>query len=130
MAPTEKGGKEVFPTLAFDFDVPVAGNYIVWLKMSPVSDRGYAYAAARRDNGPSSLFLYSFVERAPSASYWDVNFSRCVSQHRQVLPMRLILTPGKHRLTDSSEPHNQDFGLDNVVVTNDLRKRPAGRHLT
>jgi len=130
MVPTEKGGKEVFPTLAFDFDVPVVGDYIVWLKMSPVSDRGYAYASARMDDGPSNMFLRSFGERSPTASYRDVNLWCPVGQHRQVLPVRFTLTPGKHRLTISSEPHNQDFGLDKVVITNDLGKRPAGRHLT
>jgi hypothetical protein len=130
MAPVEEDGKEVFPTLGFDFEAPVAGEYVVWLKLCPVSDRGYAYVSARVDDGPSQMFLCSFPERAASGSFRDTHVWRYVGQFRQSLPTFFHLEPGKHRLTVSSEPHKQDFGLDEVIITNDLSKRPPGRLLT
>lgn len=48
---------------------------------------------------------------------------------RQSLPTRFTLSRGKHRLI-LSEAYFQDFGVDQVLITNDLGKRPPGRLMT
>ncbi len=128
LTPQTAEGKTSFPKLSLDFEVPVAGEYVVWVKACPVSDRGYAYVSAGIDGGPQNLFLVSFPERKGSQAFAANYLWRCVGSFRQMLPVRFQLTAGKHRLAIGSDPYSQDFGLDQVVVSNDLGRRPAGRH--
>lgn len=120
--------KESFPKLELEFEVPVEGDYVVWLKACPVSDRGYAYASVEMDGGPYSSFLISFPERAGGKSFGDRYRWRYANAMRRELPVRFHLTAGRHRLRIGSEPHHQEFGLDQIVISNDLGKRPEGRH--
>jgi len=122
-------GKETFPKVAFAFDAPVEGDYIVWVKACPVGDMGYAYASAEMDGQPYNSFLIFFPERKGSTAFADNVRWRVVNSMRHELPTRFHLTAGKHTLLIGSEPHHQPFGLDQVVITNDLGKRPEGRQL-
>lgn len=124
-----RDGKETFPKLALDFEVPVDGEYIVWVKACPVSDRGYAYASAEMDGGPYSSFLISFPERKATRGFADNYRWRVVNAMRREIPVRFALKAGRHHLEIGSEPHRQDYGLDQVVISNDLGKRPEGRQL-
>ena len=129
MAPEGEGEERVFPVLALDFEVPVAGEYVVWVKLCPVSNRGYAYVSARMDGGPSNMFLCSFSRRARSEVFGDSCLWKAVGRFRDMLPTRFSLAPGKHTLELASEPHLQDYGVDSIRITNDLSTRPPGRHL-
>ncbi len=128
MAPQGEGEDQVFPTLDMDFEVPVEGEYVVWLRMCPVSDRGYAYVHASVDGGHRNHMLCRFPTRMPTSSFEDVNIWRYVYDMRSEVPVRFHLEPGEHTLT-LSEAHMQEFGIDCVVVSNDLGRRPEGRHL-
>ncbi len=121
MAKRGADGKR-FPVLELDFDVPVSGDYVVWLKLCRVSrDLEYAYLSAQVDGGPKQVLLCRFPSSGPSLSYRDTCMWRYVSGFRQSLPARFQLAAGRHRLT-VSEAHMQDFGLDLVFITNDLGK--------
>jgi fibronectin type 3 domain-containing protein len=121
-----QGEKKAFPVLNMEFEVPVAGEYIVWLKLCRVSaELEYAYLSARVDGGPKNILLCYFTGRTPSLSYQDTCLWRYVYSLRQSLPTRFHLEPGRHRLT-ISEAYMQSFGLDQVIITNDLGRRPPG----
>jgi hypothetical protein len=129
LQPATADGKEVFAKLRVEFAAPVAGDYIVWLKACPVSDRGYAYASVEMDGGPYSSFLVYFPERKGSKRFADNCRWRYANAMRRELPVRFALAAGRHVLEVGSEPHHQSFGLDQIVISNDLGKRPPGRHL-
>ena len=129
MAPTGEGEARTFPVLTLDFEAPVAGDYVVWAKLCPVGERGYAYVSARMDGGGSSMFLCRFSRRARGDAFADVCVWKTVGQFRQMLPVRFSLEAGRHTLAFASEPHLQDYGIDCVRITNDLSQRPPGRHL-
>lgn len=127
MAPQGEGAAQRFPRLELGFEVPVAGDYIVWLRLCPVSDRGYAYLRATIDGVPTGMMLRHFPGRKAGRGFADNNIWVYVNNMRVELPVRFRLQPGRHTLT-VSEAHMQDFGLDEVIITNDLSYRPAGRH--
>lgn len=120
-------GERVFPTLDIEFEVPVRGEYIVWLQCCPVSDRGYAYLRAAIDGGRRNDMLCRFPERPRGSAFADTSIWRFVYDMRRELPVRFRLEPGRHTLT-LSESHMQEFGIDRVIVTNDLAEPPPGRH--
>ncbi len=126
MAPQGEGDAQVFPTLELEFEAPVAGEYIAWLKLSPVSNRGYAYLNAAMDGGRKNDLLCRFPDRPAGSGLNDTSIWRFVYDMRRELPVRFHLEPGPHTLT-VSESHMQEFGIDRVIITNDLGRRPAGR---
>ena len=129
LTPQTVVGRETFAKLTCEFEAPVEGDYIVWVKACPVSDRGYAYASAEMDGARYHSFLISFPERKGSQAFADNYRWRVVNDMRRELPVRFHLTAGKHTLLIGSEPHRQDYGLDQIVISNDLGRRPEGRQL-
>jgi hypothetical protein len=129
LAAQTEGETLVFPTLDLSFTVPVAGEYIIWMKLCQVSDLGYAYLSAQVDDGPPCTALCYFPESRGGRSFKDTCRWRYVNQFQQELPMIFRLEAGPHKLTMGGHPHKQDYGLDQVVISNDLGKRPPGRHM-
>lgn len=126
MEATGEGDVQQFPTLTLDFEVPVAGEYVAWLNVAPVSNRGYAYLKVAVDDGRKSDMLCRFPTRAPESGFADTNMWFFAYDMRRELPVRFQLEPGRHTLT-VSESHFQEFGIDRVIITNDLGRRPEGR---
>jgi hypothetical protein len=126
MAPFGDGDEKQFPELRFDFEVGVAGEYIAWLRLCPVSrDRQYSYLSATMDDGRKNQMLCYYPGRQVTLSFQDESRWRYVSDMRRELPVRFGLEQGKHSLV-LSEAHMQDFGIDQVIITNDLSTRPEG----
>ncbi len=127
MAPEQGDDPAGFPTLSLPFAAPVAGDYVAWVRLCPVSGRGYAYLTAGIDDGRRGTFLCRFPTRTPGLDFRYTNLWHTVDAMREELPLRFKLEPGPHILT-ISQAHLQEFGLDEALITNDLGTRPTGRH--
>jgi len=127
MAPEGEGDAQVFPKLQIPFDAPVAGDYIIWLRLCSVGDLGYAYLSPTIDGVPTGMMLCRFPSRTPGLAFADTNIWRYGYNMRVAQPVRFHLEAGPHTVT-IAQAHMQDFGIDEVIVTNDLGTRPEGRH--
>ncbi len=126
MAPFGEADAQGFPQLRADFEVPVAGEYIIWLRLCPVSkDRQYSYLSASVDGGRKNQMLCYYPGREVTLSFRDESRWVYVNDMRRELPVRFGLEAGKHSLV-LSEAYMQDFGIDRMIVTNDLSTRPEG----
>lgn len=109
--------------LAIEFDVPVAGRYLVWGRVfGPDDDSNSLHFSV--DDGPAMVWdaPRERLDDARGRWMWDPASSR---EPERVDPVVLELTAGSHTLT--LNPREEGTGIGALLVTNDLGFRPAGR---
>ncbi|MEN6457925.1 MAG: fibronectin type III domain-containing protein [Thermoguttaceae bacterium] len=98
------------PAGVIEFTAPVAGEYVLWLRLKH-RPGGDPYVAATMDHGPAATWTCAFDGLSDDSWFTYDPWSR------------FWLTVGRHRLVIDNRTRH---ALDAVLLTNDLSYRPEG----
>ena len=120
---TVAGGMTGTARIAFEFETPCAGAYIVWGR---VWGRNSGADSLRVTVDGGAEDIYDIDERNRTKQWrWSVMNGRGLTGKRRPLtlePRVLLLTKGKHTLTFRGR--EADTCIDKIIITNDMAFKP------